>query len=134
MASSPLPTCIESQHGVEVDESKVVKFYSGASRPYCMLSNFHETRVEFEGATYPSSEHAYQATHVERDAREALFGAGSDIGALTTDAFRLLGVSKREKQLSSVTHWGRKGMVGILAKMRIRRIGKLLGLGPVMPR
>lgn len=29
--------------------------------PYRWLSNFHLTPVEFEGITYPSTEHAYQA-------------------------------------------------------------------------
>lgn len=29
--------------------------------PFSFLSNFYETKVEVEGITYPSSEHAYQA-------------------------------------------------------------------------
>jgi len=33
--------------------------------PYRWLSNFHLASVEFEGVTYPSTEHAYQAAKCE---------------------------------------------------------------------
>jgi len=37
----------------------------GFKNKYDFLSNFHKCKVEFEGITYPSSEHAYQASKTE---------------------------------------------------------------------
>ena len=38
-----------------------VRFYRANERPYGALSNLYRRAVVFEGVTYPTSEHAYQA-------------------------------------------------------------------------
>lgn len=38
-----------------------VRFYRANEKPYGAFSNLYKRPVEFEGTTYPTSEHAYQA-------------------------------------------------------------------------
>ncbi len=38
-----------------------IRFYRANEKPYGVFSNLYKRSVEFEGATYPTSEHAYQA-------------------------------------------------------------------------
>ena len=112
---------MESQHGQYVGDREVLPFHSGATSPMCKLSNFYECVVEYKGVWYPSSEHAFQAQRVPAEMREAMFGVHSEIGKLTPQAFEAVGV-KKEKCESKKKFWGKKHMIGILAKMRINRI------------
>jgi len=43
------------------DAAGTIKFYRANEKPYGALSNLYRRPVEFEGITYPTSEHAYQA-------------------------------------------------------------------------
>ncbi|MEH2563118.1 NADAR family protein [Bradyrhizobium sp. AZCC 2289] len=45
---SPLPT-------------EEIKFYRANEKPYGAFSNLYKSPIEFEGKTYPTAEHAYQA-------------------------------------------------------------------------
>jgi len=38
-----------------------IRFYRADETPYGVLSNLYRREIEFEGATYPTAEHAYQA-------------------------------------------------------------------------
>ncbi|NNM63717.1 MAG: NADAR family protein [Burkholderiales bacterium] len=38
-----------------------IRFYRANEKPYGAFSNLYKRPIEFEGATYPTSEHAYQA-------------------------------------------------------------------------
>ena len=38
-----------------------IRFYRANEKPYGAFSNLFQRSIEFEGATYPTSEHAYQA-------------------------------------------------------------------------
>lgn len=41
--------------------SQEIRFYRANEKPYGAFSNLYKRPVEFEGTTYPTSEHAYQA-------------------------------------------------------------------------
>lgn len=41
--------------------SQEIRFYRANEKPYGAFSNLYKRPVEFEGITYPTSEHAYQA-------------------------------------------------------------------------
>ena len=112
---------MDSCHGNPND--KAILFYSGAKAPHCLLSNFAlcEHGVAYEGIDYPSSEHAFQASKVPPGMREQLFSINSDIAKLTPEAFVAVGVPAKQAD-GKVKHWGKKNMVGILAKQRIKRI------------
>jgi ribA/ribD-fused uncharacterized protein len=43
------------------DEPDTIKFYRANERPYGAFSNLFRREVNFEGKTYPTAEHAYQA-------------------------------------------------------------------------
>lgn len=113
---------MDPQNGASVAGQTVVVFGSGARAPHHVLSNFYEAEIELDGVTYPSAEHAFQATRVPQAARAALFGSRSPIGKLDANAFTHVGVRKPEKIRSSVQYWSRKSMVGILAKMKVKRL------------
>ena len=114
---------MQSQHGKYVGDCTVITFCSNAKQPHCKLSNFFECCMEYNGEWFSSSEHAFQAQLVRAEQRKSLFGLGSDIGFLTGKAFESVGVKKGSGD-AKAEHWGKKGMVGILAKMRINRIDK----------
>jgi ribA/ribD-fused uncharacterized protein len=40
---------------------EAIKFYRSNERPYGVFSNLFRCEIEFEGKTYPTAEHAYQA-------------------------------------------------------------------------
>lgn len=53
--------------------------------PYFFLSNFFPTPVEWEGLTYPTAEHAYQAAKSsEKHVREAIVNITSPVDAKNT--------------------------------------------------
>lgn len=55
-----------------------IKFYRANEKPYGAFSNLHRRSVVFEGVTYPTSEHAYQAGKPRKDSvREWLMAAPS---------------------------------------------------------
>jgi predicted NAD-dependent protein-ADP-ribosyltransferase YbiA (DUF1768 family) len=110
---------MDSCHGKPND--KAIPFYSGAKAPHCLLSNFSACKVYYEGVWYPSSEHAFQASRVPPGMREQLFSINSDIAKLTPEAFVAVGVPAKQAE-GKVKHWGKKNMVGILAKQRINRM------------
>jgi ribA/ribD-fused uncharacterized protein len=43
------------------NESSTIQFYRANERPYGAFSNLFRCEVKFEGKTYPTAEHAYQA-------------------------------------------------------------------------
>ena len=45
-----------------------IRFYLPTDIPYGVLSNYYPRPLLFEGSTYPSSEHAYQAAKARRPA------------------------------------------------------------------
>lgn len=112
---------MESCHNREVNYA--IKFYSGAEAPHDSLSNFKlcPNGVIHEGIKYPSSEHAFQALRVPREMRARLFSVDSDIGVFSPEAFVNVGVPPRLAE-KKCKYWSRKQMIGILAKMRIKRI------------
>lgn len=58
-----------------VDE---IQFYRASEKPYGAFSNLYRCQVEFEGETFPTSEHAYQAGKARKqEVREWLMAAPS---------------------------------------------------------
>jgi ribA/ribD-fused uncharacterized protein len=47
--------------GVPPSPTEEIKFYRANEKPYGAFSNLYQSPVEFEGKTYPTAEHAYQA-------------------------------------------------------------------------
>jgi len=55
-----------------------VRFYRANEKPYGVFSNLYQREVLFEGRTYPTSEHAYQAGKARKDSvREWILSAPS---------------------------------------------------------
>jgi len=55
-----------------------VRFYRSSEKPYGAFSNLYRRPIVFEGATYPTSEHAYQAGKARKSAvRDWLLAAPS---------------------------------------------------------
>jgi len=53
-----------------------VRFYRANEKPYGAFSNLYRREIEFEGRTYPTSEHAYQAGKARKtDVREWILSA-----------------------------------------------------------
>src|SRR4051812_21519525 len=42
-------------------KAREIHFYRASERPYGVFSNLYRREIEFEGARYPTAEHAYQA-------------------------------------------------------------------------
>lgn len=108
-----------SHHEAPVDFANVIVFGSGAKAPFCGLSNFAECEqgVEFNGKIFRSSEHAFQAFLSPTPAE---FESTGPFCELTEEAFVKLGV-KPADAAKKVNYWGKKNMIGILAKMKINR-------------
>ena len=57
---------------------KEIKFYRSNEKPYGAFSNLYKRDIEFEGETFPTSEHAYQAGKARKpQVREWLMAAPS---------------------------------------------------------
>ncbi len=57
---------------------KEIRFYRANEKPYGAFSNLYRREIEFEGAIYPTTEHAYQAGKARKDSvREWLMNAPS---------------------------------------------------------
>ena len=113
---------MECDDGKELNEYPIF-FWSGAKEPYHKLSNFYECRVSFDGITYPSSEHAFQAQRVPLKERHELLSINGLLADFET-GFRYFfprDVTKADKKAS---HWGKKRNIGILAKMLINKKAK----------
>lgn len=55
-----------------------IQFYRASEKPYGAFSNLYRCQVEFEGETFPTSEHAYQAGKARKqEVREWLMAAPS---------------------------------------------------------
>ena len=55
-----------------------IRFYRANEKPYGVFSNLYKRDIEFEGAVYPTAEHAYQAGKPRKDSvREWLMSAPS---------------------------------------------------------
>ncbi|KWI57497.1 NADAR family protein [Burkholderia pseudomallei] len=53
-----------------------IRFYRANEKPYGVFSNLYKRSIEFEGVTYPTSEHAYQAGKASKPAvREWILSA-----------------------------------------------------------
>jgi predicted NAD-dependent protein-ADP-ribosyltransferase YbiA (DUF1768 family) len=108
-----------SHHEQPVDLANVITFNSGAKEPFCQLSNFAacENGVEFNGKLYPTSEHAFQSF---LSTTPSEYESTGPFSKLTDDAFVHMGVKPADAP-KKVAYWGKKNMVGILAKMKINR-------------
>ena len=55
-----------------------IRFYRASERPWGAFSNLYKRPIEFEGRTFPTSEHAYQAAKARRpEVRDWLLSAPS---------------------------------------------------------
>jgi predicted NAD-dependent protein-ADP-ribosyltransferase YbiA (DUF1768 family) len=98
---------------------------SGQRDPYYKLSNFHQCRVVFEGVTYPSSEHAFQAQRVPPWLRY-LFSTEGPYADLDAGFKKFFADPKKAEKKAA--YWRKKGNVGILAKMAINRMKDLVDM------
>jgi len=63
---------------LETTVAAEIRFYRASERPYGPFSNLYRRPVEFDGVTYATSEHAYQAGKPRKDAvRDWLLSAPS---------------------------------------------------------
>ncbi|WP_031334882.1 NADAR family protein, partial [Rhodopseudomonas sp. B29] len=46
---------------VQKDTAGEIRFYRANEKPYGAFSNLYKSPIEFEGQTFPTAEHAYQA-------------------------------------------------------------------------
>jgi ribA/ribD-fused uncharacterized protein len=57
---------------------KEIRFYRASEKPYGVFSNLYRRSIEFEGRTYATSEHAYQAGKARKEeVRDWLMAAPS---------------------------------------------------------
>lgn len=60
----------------EVATSQEIRFYRANEKPYGVFSNLYRCEIIFEGRTYPTAEHAYQAGKARKEAvREWILAA-----------------------------------------------------------
>jgi ribA/ribD-fused uncharacterized protein len=69
---------MESQLARETSMAAEVRFYRASDKPYGAFSNLYRRSMVFEGETFPTSEHAYQAGKARKRAvRDWLMSAPS---------------------------------------------------------
>jgi hypothetical protein len=57
---------------------KEIRFYRASETPFGCFSNLYRRAIEFEGCSYPTAEHAYQAGKArKKEVREWLMAAPS---------------------------------------------------------
>ena len=108
------------------NSEEVVNFYANGKFPLNKLSNFAfiENGIIFNGLTYISSEHAFQAQKYIKEQR-IRFSIDGDLGNVETGFKLVFGDKFDEKK----KFWMQKENVGIIAKMATNiKIGKKLGL------
>lgn len=59
---------VASNHAAKQTAAADIRFYRANERPYGVFSNLFHRPIEFEGITYPTSEHAYQAGKARKPA------------------------------------------------------------------
>lgn len=60
----------------QTDAALEIRFYRANEKPFGVFSNLYRRPIEFEGTTYPTSEHAYQAGKARKPAvREWILNA-----------------------------------------------------------
>ena len=98
-----------------------VRFYSNASAPLHVLSNFYGSHCVIDGETYPSAEHAYQCL-------QKIVGSRVDwqVGGRFTDwdfVYDTVNAERQSHKLKplSDSRWKKKKQIGILAVLVIRR-------------
>jgi hypothetical protein len=92
---------------------EVVPFYSGATWPNCILSNFYGCTVNIDGCAYSSLEHWYQSQKLEDGTAFRMGGLFSEL-----DSLKLIYVDYEKK----IRHYSKKNMVGIVPKVVITRL------------
>lgn len=104
----------------------VVKFYSCGLKPFHKLSNFAliSDNIVFDGLTYCSTEHAFQAQKYIREQR-IRFSVDGDIGNMDSGFRLVFGIVWEKKK----AFWMKKNNIGIIAKMATNiTISKRIGL------
>lgn len=77
MSLGPAATDIAPAQPIDAQRTEI-RFYRASDRPYGSFSNLFRREFEFEGARYPTSEHAYQAGKARKPAvREWILAAPS---------------------------------------------------------
>lgn len=102
-----------------------IRFYRANEKPYGAFSNLYKRELVFEGETYPTSEHAYQAGKPRKDAvrmrkvLRAKFTQHEDLKQLllSTGEARLIESPKTDNAVNRI--WGEvngkgKNMLGVL--------------------
>lgn len=112
---------MDSCHNEDVSGRNVTMFWSNAKAPFHLFSNFAHSPLTIDGIKYPCTEAAFQAQRVKPEYREVLFSINSEIGQLNDAGFVSVGCPP-EAAAKKVIQWGKKGNVGILAKMKIKQI------------
>ena len=102
-------------------DEEPVRFYSNATAPMHILSNFYGSHCVIGDETYPSAEHAYQCLQKIQGSREDWQVGGRfcdwDFVYDTVNTDR---ISQKLKPLSA-SRWKKKRQIGILAVLVIRR-------------
>ena len=105
----------------------IVSFYACGKSPINNLSNFSFIKqgIIYDGITYYSTEHAFQAQKYIKEQRHR-FSIDGDLGNIETGFLLVFGNDKCEKKKQ---FWMKKDNIGIIAKMATNpKIGKKLGL------
>ncbi len=114
---------------MQFNQTKVIPFYACGKEPYNKLSNFAfiEEGIVYDGLTYCSTEHAFQAQKYVEEQR-VRFSIHGDLGNKNDidKMFQLVFSDNWEKKKK---YWMKKNNIGIVAKMATNaKIGKKLDL------
>lgn len=104
LPSSPPNTVIPDKQGYS-------NFGSGMKNGANQLSNLFAHTIVVDGKVYPSAEHAYQSRKFE--GQEKRFETGGDLTKWSAMGLFV----KEDKKESKIAYWGKKRMIGIIAKM-----------------
>jgi predicted NAD-dependent protein-ADP-ribosyltransferase YbiA (DUF1768 family) len=105
---------------------ETINFYSCGRKPFHKLSNFALIKdgIVFDGLTFYSTEHAFQAQKYIKEQR-IRFSIEGDLGNIDS-GFKLVFGDEWEKKKK---FWMNKDNIGIIAKMATNiKIGKKIGL------
>ena len=98
-----------------------INYWSNSKFPYCYLSNFAFILdgIEYDGLTYYSLEHAFQAQKYIKEQR-IRFSKDGDLGVW--DGFSL--VCNHENWKEKYNYWEKKGNIGVIAKLATNKINE----------